>query len=78
MVVVLVLVLVLVVLLVLVGGAGAGGGGGGSVGGIIFGTSFAPRSPTSFAPRHYCNKIRILFYYIGLRATITLQKRCYQ
>ena len=68
---VLVCVLVLVVLLVLVGGAG--GGGGGSVGGMIFGTSFAPRSPTSFAPRHNCNKIRVLFYCIGLRATITLQ-----
>ena len=68
--VVLVFVLVLVVLLVLVG---AGGGGGGSVGRMNFGTSFAPRSPTSFAPRHNCNKVRVLFYCIGLRATITLQ-----
>ena len=72
-VLVLVLVLVLVVLLVLVGAAGAGGGGGGSVGRMNFGTSFAPRSPTSFAPRHNCNKVRVLFYCIGLRATITLQ-----
>ena len=71
--VVLVFVLVLVVLLVLVGAAGAGGGGGGSVGRMNFGTSFAPRSPTSFAPRHNCNKIRVLFFCIGLRATITLQ-----
>ena len=69
-VVVLVLVLVLVVLLVRVG---AGGGGGGSVGRMNFGTSFAPRSPTSFAPRHNCNKVRVLFYCISLRATITLQ-----
>ena len=79
--VVLVFVLVLVVLLVLVGAAGAGGGGGGSVGRMNFGTSFAPRSPTSFAPRHNCNKVRVLFYCFGLRATITLQrfaKRCYQ
>ena len=71
--VVVVLVLVLVVLLVLVGAADAGGGGGGSVGRMNFGTSFAPRSPTSFAPRHSCNKVRVLFYCIGLRATITLQ-----
>ena len=71
--VVLVFVLVLVVLLVLVGAAGAGGGGGGSVGRMNFGTSFAPRSPTSFAPRHNCNKVRVLFYCIGLRATITLR-----
>ena len=49
------------------GAAGAGGGGGGSVGGMSFGTSFAPRSPTSFAPRHNCNKVRVLFYCIGLR-----------
>ena len=35
---------------------GAGGGGGGFVGRMNFGTSFAPRSPTSFAPRHNCNK----------------------
>ena len=49
------------------GAAGAGGGGGGSVGGMNFGTSFAPRSPTSFAPRHNCNKVRVLFYFIGLR-----------
>ena len=75
MLVVLVFVLVLVVLLVLVGAAGAGGGGGGSVGRMNFGTSFAPRSPTSFAPRHNCNKVRVLFYCIGLRATITLQSR---
>ena len=71
--VVLVFVLVLVVLLVLVGAAGAGGGGGGSVGRMNFDTSFAPRSPTSFAPRHNCNKVRVLFYCIGLRARITLQ-----
>ena len=71
--VVLVFVLVLVVLLVLVGAAGVGEGGGGSVGRMNFGTSFAPRSPTSFAPRHNCNKVRVLFYCIGLRATITLQ-----
>ena len=57
--VVLVLVLVLVVLLVLVG---EGGGGGGFVGRMNFGTSFAPRSPTSFAPRHNCNKVRVSFY----------------
>ena len=49
------------------GAAGAGGGGGGSVGGMNFGTSFAPRSHTSFAPRHNCNKVRVLFYCIGLR-----------
>ena len=48
-------------------------GGGRSVGRMNFGTSFAPRSPTSFAPRHNCNKVRVLFYCIGLRATITLQ-----
>ena len=52
-----------------VGAAGAGGGGGGSVGGMNFGTSFAPRSPTSFAPRHNCNKVRVLFYCIGLHDT---------
>ena len=75
-VLVFVLAMVLVVLLVLlVGAAGAGGGGGGSVGRMNFGTSFAPRSPTSFAPRHNCNKVRVLFYCIGLRATITLQSR---
>ena len=58
-----------VVLLVRAGGggagprAGAGGGGGtGSVGGMNFGTSFAPRPPTSSAPRHNCNKVRVLFY----------------
>ena len=51
------------------GGAAAvgHGGGGGSVGGMNFGTSFAPRSPTSFAPRHNCNKVRVLFYCIGFR-----------
>ena len=49
------------------GAAGAGGGGGGSVGGMNFGTSFAPPSPTSFAPRHNCNKVRALFYCIGIR-----------
>ena len=60
-VVVVVLVLVLV-LLVLLARVGAAGGGGGSVGRMNFGTSFAPRSPTSFAPRHNCNKVRVLFY----------------
>ena len=55
------------------GSVGAGGGGGGSVGRMNFGTSFAPRSPTSFAPRHNCNKVWVLFYCICLRATITLQ-----
>ena len=49
------------------------GGGGGSVGKMNFGTSFAPRLPTSFAPRHNCNKGRVLFYCIGPRARITLQ-----
>jgi len=56
-----------VVLVVLAGGgggprAGAGGslgagwcwGGGGSVGKMNFGTSFAPRSPTSFAHNACC------------------------
>ena len=52
-----------------VGAAGAGGGGGGSVGGMNFGTSFAPRSPTSFAPRHSCNEVRVFFCCIGLRDT---------
>ena len=74
LVVLLLLAMVLVVVLVVragggggAGAAGAGGGGGGSVGGMNFGTSFAPRSPTSFAPRHNCNKVRVLFYCIGLR-----------
>ena len=49
------------------GAAGAGWGGGGSVVEMNFGTSFAPSSPTSFAPRHNCNKVRVLFYCIGLR-----------
>ena len=75
LVVLLLLAMVLVVVLVVRAGggggagprSGAGGGGGGSVGGMNFGTSFAPRSPTSFAPRHNCNKARVLFYCFGLR-----------
>ena len=56
-----VLVVVVLVLVLVLAGAG-GGGGAGSVGGMNFGTSFAPRPPTSFAPRHNCNKVRVLFY----------------
>ena len=56
------------------GSVGAGGGGGGSVGRMDFGTSFAPRSPTSFAPRHNCNKVRVY----SSPCHDYIAKRCYQ